>query len=67
MLALYAQRALGTLIGGDRGRSLIEGCDARLRAEGVVNPESWARIWIEPSDEGALFRFSLPRSLEGAA
>ena len=49
MLALYAQRSLGTLIGGDRGRSLIEGCDARLRAEGVVNPESWARIWIEPS------------------
>ena len=25
------------------------------------------RIWIEPSDQGALFRFSLPRSLEGAA
>ena len=49
MLALYAQRTLGTLIGGERGRALVEGCDARLRAEGVLAPESWARIWIESS------------------
>jgi hypothetical protein len=47
MLALYAQRTLGKLIGGDRGRALIEGCDARLRAEGVLAPEKWARIWID--------------------
>jgi hypothetical protein len=49
MLGLYAQRALGTLLGGDRGRTLVEGCDARLRLEGIVAPASWARVWIESS------------------
>jgi hypothetical protein len=47
MLGLYAQRALGKLIGGDRGRELVAACDAKLRAEGVLAPEKWARVWIE--------------------
>jgi hypothetical protein len=47
MLRLYAQRALGSLVGGDGGRALISDCDGRLRAEGVAAPAAWARVWID--------------------
>jgi hypothetical protein len=47
MFALYAQRALGQVLGGDEGAALIAATDAELRAHAVSAPERWSRIWID--------------------
>jgi hypothetical protein len=40
------RRQQGLLLGGDRGRSLVEAADAALAAQGVRDPEKWSRTWV---------------------
>jgi hypothetical protein len=46
MLACYAQRSLGVLL-GSQGEQLKHSADARLLQEGVRDPARWARIWVD--------------------
>ena len=43
---LGAERALGLVVGGDEGRTLIERCDAKLRAEGVARPDRLVEAFV---------------------
>jgi len=52
-LALYAaanQRALGILLGGDEGKRLRDEATAKFRAQSVVDPERFARIYAPGFD-----------------
>jgi hypothetical protein len=51
LFATYAERALGTLIGGSEGSALRDKADDRLRDEAVRVPERWTRIWIDAEHE----------------
>ena len=42
--AAAARRALGELVGGERGRKLVEDADALMRAQSVKQPERLARV-----------------------
>jgi hypothetical protein len=47
MLAVYAERRLGEIIGGEQGSALVARSDSRLRAEGVCDPARWTRVWVD--------------------
>lgn len=47
MFAQYARRALGSLLQGDEGRTLVERVDQHLRFEGAHAPGRWTQIWID--------------------
>ena len=47
MLACYAQRSLGVLLGGSQGDQLKRSAERRLLQEGVRDPARWTRIWVD--------------------
>lgn len=50
MLALYARRSLGLIIGGAEGALAVQEADSELMDEGVRSPASWTRVWIDVED-----------------
>jgi hypothetical protein len=44
MLVVCSQRRLGQLLGGSRGRALVEGSDAFMREQGVVDHDALAEL-----------------------
>ena len=50
LFSLYAGRSLGLVEGGESGDSRVAEADTELRAEGIVNPASWSRIWVDTNE-----------------
>jgi hypothetical protein len=47
MFASYAKRSLGVLLGGDIGAGMVSEVDLALRADGILEPASLARIFVD--------------------
>jgi serine/threonine protein kinase len=45
LLAIYAERNLGVLLGGAQGTKLVDEADAKLRGQSVRNPERWVATY----------------------
>jgi len=46
MHAVVARHRLGTLLGGEEGRSLVEASDRAMTAQGIKNPARWMAIYL---------------------
>jgi hypothetical protein len=46
MHATVARHRLGTLLGGDEGRAMVEAANAAMIAEGIRCPERWLAVYL---------------------
>ena len=46
MYSVACRRAQGLIVGGDRGKALIDEADTRLRAEGIANPARFVEAFV---------------------
>ena len=46
LLAASARRQIGSLLGGDAGKAMVDEADAALRAEDVVRPDAFASMLV---------------------
>jgi hypothetical protein len=46
LLSSIIRRRRGQLLGGETGRTLVQGAEAAMRAEGILDPESISAIYV---------------------
>ena len=51
VFAAAARRSLGSLIGGDGGRTLVEAADESMTARGIRNPARMASLYVAVNPE----------------